>query len=276
MTFQSGGFYKEHQLMVTGTARYRRFSIMSNYTYSNAHGDTSGATSVPSVASFPGLDYGRTNFDVGNRFMIFGNVTLPWQVSASPFLVANSGNPYNITTGQDLTGNNQFNARPTFAASCTETGAVDTRFGCFNTDPYGTGEKIIPYGFLTGPSNVSLNMRLSKVIGIGPKVEGGRGGAGGGGGGGGPRGGGMGGPGLMGGLSGSRGGPGRLDAAVSRKYSLTFSAFGSNLLNHENLGTPNGVLASPYFGTSQSLAGGFFGASTAGNRSIFLQSTFSF
>ena len=276
MTFQSGGFYKEHQLMVTGTARYRRFRIMSNYTYSNAHGDTSGATSVPSVASFPGLDYGRTNFDVGNRFMIFGNVTLPWQVSASPFLVANSGNPYNITTGQDLTGNNQFNARPTFAASCTETGAVDTRFGCFNTDPYGTGEKIIPYGFLTGPSNVSLNMRLSKVIGIGPKVEGGRGGAGGGGGGGGPRGGGMGGPGLMGGLSGSRGGPGRLDAAVSRKYSLTFSAFGSNLLNHENLGTPNGVLASPYFGTSQSLAGGFFGASTAGNRSIFLQSTFSF
>ncbi len=80
----------------------------------------------------------------------------------------------------------------------------------------------------------------------------------------------------MGGLSGSRGGPGRLDAAVSRRYSLTFSAFGSNLLNHENLGTPNGVLASQYFGTSQSLAGGFFGASTAGNRSIFLQSTFSF
>jgi hypothetical protein len=272
MTFQSGGFYKEHQIMVTGTARYRRFSIMTNYTFSNAHGDTSGATWVPSVASDPGLDYGRTSFDVQNRFIVFGNFMLPYQVSVSPFLVANSGNPFNITTGTDLTGNNQFNARPTYAASCTEANAVQTSYGCFNTDPYGTGEKIVPYGIGDGPSNVSINMRLSKVVGIGPKLGEGQHAAGGGPGGGGPRGG----PGLMGGLSGSRGGPGRLDAAVSRKYSLTFSAFGTNLLNHENLGTPNGVLSSPYFGTSQSLAGGFFGPSTAGNRSIFLQSTFSF
>jgi hypothetical protein len=290
MTFQSGGFYKEHQLMATVTARYRRFSLMSNYTYSNAHGDTSGATWVPSVAVDPGLDYGRTSFDVHNRYVLFGNFNLPWRVAASPFLVANSGNPFNITTGQDLTGNNQFNARPTFAASCTEANAVQTTYGCFNVNPYGTGEKIVPYGLGTGPSNVSINMRLSKVIGIGPKVEGGgASGGGGAGGGGGPGGrGGYGPPGLGGGgLSGSRMGPGRLDAAVSRRYSLTFSAFGTNLLNHENLGTPNGVLnplpdssgtlvPQKYFGVSQSLAGGFFGPPTSGNRSIFLQSTFSF
>jgi len=44
------------------------------------------------------------------------------------------------------------------------------------------------YGIGTGPSNASLNLRVSKVIGIGPKVESGRackaGGGGGGGGGG--------------------------------------------------------------------------------------------
>ena len=130
-------------------------------------------------------------------------------------------------------------------------------------------------------------MRLSKVIGIGPKVEGSGAGGGGGMGGGGMRGGGgMGGPGLSGGLSGSRGGPGRLDAAVSRKYSLNFSAWATNIFNHTNFGTPNGVLTAgqdqgaglpgSYFDKSQSLAGGFFGPQTAGNRSIQLQATFSF
>ena len=119
-------------------------------------------------------------------------------------------------------------------------------------------------------------MRVSKVIGIGPKVEGGRAArAGGGGGGGGGRGGGGGiGP---GGLSGSRGGPGRLDQTTSRRYNLTLTAYATNLLNHQNLGSPNGTLSSPSFGKSQSLAGGgFFGPSTAGNRSVFLQAVFNF
>ncbi len=113
-------------------------------------------------------------------------------------------------------------------------------------------------------------MRLSKVIGFGPKL----GGPGGGGGGphhGGPCGG-LGGRGL----SGSQGGPGRLDATTSRKYNLTLSVFSTNLLNRENLGVPNGTLTSPFFGKSQSLAGGFFGPPTAGNRSIFLNASLSF
>jgi hypothetical protein len=77
-------------------------------------------------------------------------------------------------------------------------------------------------------------------------------------------------------LSGNQSGPGRLDATVPRKYSLTLSAFSSNVLNHENLGTPNGTLLSPFFDKSQSLAGGFFGPPTAGNRSIFLSADFNF
>jgi len=273
LQYQSGGFYREHQLMTTFRATYRKFSFFTNYTYSHALGDTSGVGSVPSVSSYPGLDYGRTNFDVAHRFMLFGNFTLPWQVALSPMMVANAGTPFNVTTGEDLTGNNQFNARPTYAASCTEASAVKTSLGCFDLTPYGTGEKIIPYGVGTGPSNVSVNMRLSKVIGIGPKVEGGHGGGDGG-----PGGGMRGGPpGLVGGgLSGMRAGPGRLDAAVSRKYGLTLSAWGTNILNHENLGTPNGVLLSPYFGTSQSLAGNFFGPQSGGNRSINLQANFNF
>ncbi len=282
LQYQAGGFYKEAQVMATIRATYKTFSFFTNYTYSNAKGDTSGVGSVPSVSSDPGLDYGRTTFDVRNRFMLFGNFMFPWQISVSPMVVANSGTPYNVTTGTNLTGNNQFNARPTYAASCSEPNTVTTKFGCLDVSPFGTGEKIIPYGVGTGPVNVSMNMRLSKVIGIGPKVEAGHGGGGGGGGyHGGP-------PGLGGGgLSGSRGGPGRLDATVPRKYSLTFSAWGTNVLNHTNYGTPNGTIGAEtdnsgvlvpqkYFGESQSLAGNFFSQSTAGNRNISLQTSFSF
>ena len=279
LQYQSGGVYRQDQIIVSGRASYPRFSFFTFYTYTTAKADTNGVTYTPSVAQNPGLDYGRSSFDVHNRFVILGNFSAPYGVSLTPFFAYNSGTPYNVTTGSDLTSNNQFNARPTFAASCSEPDVEDTQYGCLNTNPFGTNEKIIPFGIGTGPTNVSLNMRVSKVIGIGPKVEGSRAaraGGGGGGGGGGGRGGGGGiGP---GGLSGSRGGPGRLDQATSRRYNLTLTAYSTNVFNHQNLGIPNGTLSSTqFFGKSQSLAGGgFFGASTAGNRSVFLQAIFNF
>jgi hypothetical protein len=53
--------------------------------------------------------------------------------------------------------------------------------------------------------------------------------------------------------------------------------WGSNILNHENLGTPNGTLSAPsLFGKSQTLADGFFSSPTAGNRNISIQAAFSF
>ena len=299
LQYQSGGFYKEHQVMVTFRANYRKFSFFTNYTYSNAKGDTSGIGSVPTVSSYPGLDYGRTTFDVANRFMVFGNFMLPWKISASPMVMANSGTPYNVVTGSELTGNNQFNGRPTYASSCSEPGAFQPAgFPCMDALPYGygaqsgsgatlepyaVGEKMIPYGLGTGPSNVSVNMRLSKVIGVGPKLGEGQHGAGGGGGfHGGP-------PGLGGGgLSGNRGGPGRMDQEASRKYSLNFSLWATNILNHENLGTPSGAMSpspdpttgqldlSKYFGQSQTIAGGFFHGPSAGNRVIMMEAAFNF
>lgn len=282
LQYQSEGFYKENQVMVTVRANYRMASVFTSYTWSHALGDTSGVGSVPSASDYPSLDYGRTSFDVPQRFLLFGNFQLPWKISISPMMMANSGSPYNVTIGSDLTGNNQFDARPTYAASCSESGAVSTQFGCLDTTPVmsgRTGEKIIPYGVGTGPTNVSMNMRVAKIIGIGPKVGKGKGAEGGGGY--------HGGRGMHGGLSGSSGGPGHMDQGVSRKYSLTLEMWGTNVLNHTNLGTPNGVIRptlnsagvltpSNYFGTSQSLAGGFFGHSSAGNRILFLSANFAF
>ena len=275
MQFQSGGVYRQNQIIASVNARYSRFTITSFYTYNNAKGDTSGVGYTPSVASDPGFDYGRATFDVHNRFLLVGNYLAPWKLSLSPFFSYNSGSPYNLTTGKDLTGNNQFNSRPTFALSCAEANVVSTAYGCLDADPIasptGAMEKIVPYNLGTGPSNVSLNLRVSRVFGFGPEADNGGGGPRGGGGHGG-MGGGMGGRGL----SGNQGGMGRMNVDTQRKYNLTLQVYGQNIFNHENLGSPNGTLTSPFFGKSQSLAGGFYGPATAGNRSVFLEADFSF
>ncbi len=138
----------------------------------------------------------------------------------------------------------------------------------------------IPYDAGVGPANWSMNLRVSKSFGIGPRAEGGSGSSfGGGGGPGGPGGGGRGPGGPGGGLGpgglGGNGGPPRLDQEVPRKYSLTFSAMGHNVFNHTSLGSPMGTLSSPLFGRSTSIAGGFFGSASS-NRSVDLQASFSF
>ena len=40
MQFQSGGVYRQNQIIASLTARYSRFSIFSFYTYNNAQADT--------------------------------------------------------------------------------------------------------------------------------------------------------------------------------------------------------------------------------------------
>ncbi len=277
--YQSEGIYRQNQIIATANSRVKRLSLFGYYSFNIAKGDTDGAGSSPSDPHNIGLDYGRTPYDNRHRGVIFGNITAPYAISVAPFFSFNTGAPFNITTGENTSGNNQFNFRPTYAPlsatackAANNVGVTYTPYGCLDLGTV-PGHQIIPFGLGTSPTNVALNMRISKVVGFGPKVTGG----GPGGGGGGPRGGGIGGRGL----SGNSGGPGRLDATVPRKYNVTFSAFATNLLNHENLGTPNGVLLNqgalnPLFNRSQSLAGGFFGPSSAGNRSIYISANLNF
>ena len=276
--FESGGIYNQNQLMFNYTVRAKRASLFGFYMVNFAKADTAGATYFPSDQLDPRADYGRASFDVRNRFLLGGNFQAPYGVSFSPFLVADSGTPFNITIGQDLNGDNQYNDRPAFATAAS-LDTMATKYGTFDLDP-GANETRIPFDLGNGPAQLSLNLRVSKSIGIGPRVERGAGASGGGPGGGpppggGPHGSGPGGGGLgPGGLSQS-GGPPRLDQALQRRYSLTFAAMGRNVFNNVNLAQPVGVLESPLFDKSNALSGGFF-SSPASNRSIDLQMTFSF
>jgi hypothetical protein len=263
--FQSGGFYRQNQLITSLSLQLKHLTVSGNYVLNQAKSDTQGVNSFPSIAQDPGYDYGRASFGIRNRVVVIQSYTAPHGIVLASLLSAQSGTPYNLTIGDDLTGNNQFNARPAFG-TCGAAGVVSTQYGCLDTDPTGKNEAIIPYNIGTGPANIVYHVRASKVFGIGPKLktegEGqtftpGSGGVGG-------RGIGSGGPAI------------RLDAAAPRRFNLTLAAGANDIFNIVNWGTPNGVLSSPLFNKTQSLAGGQFGSSVPGNRSIFLQSTFSF
>ena len=266
--FQSGGFYRQQQLIVSSSVRLKHMGLNGSYTLNHAKSDTQGVTSFPTVEQNPGFDYGRASFDVRSRMFLLATYTAPHGIIFAPLLAAQSGTPYNFTIGQDFTGNNQFNARPTYAADCvtTQTNIVETKYGCFDADPVGKGEKIVPYNLGTGPANVVFHMRVSKVVGVGPRIkkakedDGFQAG-----------GGSVSNRGLSGG-----GAQVHLDATAPRKFNITFVAVALNIFNIVNWAPPNGVLESPKFGQTQSLAGNQFSTPTPGNRAIMFQTQFSF
>jgi hypothetical protein len=283
------GVFKQNQLIASVNAAFnKKMSVMSFYTLSFANGnDNTSASDAYNLDK----DYGRASFVARNMLFVMGNYAGPWGLRFNPFLIAQSGRPYNITLSTDPL-NNFFNQRPTYATSATPAAhQVTTNFGVL--DYTATTGKTIPINLGSGPAAVAFNLRISRSIGLGPKLVsatpsqdgagapppgpppgGGRGGPMGGGGRGGPGGGGPGGP--MGG-----------GASTGHKYSLTFSAQALNLFNNINRATPNGTIIptlntttglygpGSQFGQSTSLAGGIFSQGSAARR-VFVQAVLSF
>jgi hypothetical protein len=281
-----------------------RISLSAGYFLSKTTNDTDGQGG----SLFPMNSYdltgelGRSSFDVRHRFTLFGTFNSPWwKLTFNPFVVVNSGPPFNITTGQDLNLDRQFNERPTFAqlnAFCTANASRCTSF-----DYSSTSNDFIPRNYGNGPGFWRVDMTVSRTFSWGGESaraansqRGGnnaRGGGGGRGGSSGPQlgnvvraagGGGEGGGGSRGPGGGGPGGFGGGGGGASGKYSLNVSINAQNLFNHTNLATPVGVLTSTNFGQSLGLAGGFggpfgggFGGSSgAGNRRIYLRLRFTF
>jgi len=274
--FESDGVFRQNQLIVNSSIRMgTKLSAFGYYSLNYANSDTGGSGYFPSNPYNPGEDYGRASFDVRHRVFIGGSATLPYAFRLSPFIIATSGSPFNVTTALDPFADSLFNQRAAFA-SCPSTSPTvkQTPYGCFDSNPQ-PGERIVPINFLTGPAKFTLNLRLSKSFGFGKKAESANTGPGGGPGAGGTFGRGPGGPpGQRGGFGGR--GPGGPDGNITNhRYSLTFSVAARNIFNHVNLATPVGNLSSSLFGLSNGLERQPFSQSTS-NRRIDLQATFSF
>jgi hypothetical protein len=262
--YQSGGFFRQHQVVASANIQSRQLIVNGSYAFNVAKSDMQGLESFVSLPQNPGFDYGTASFGVRHRFTVLQSYNAPFGFVVASLLTGQSGTPFNVTTGSDLTGNNQFNARPGYGV-CGAPGVVSTRFGCLDPNPAGKGERIVPFGIGVGPRNLLLDLRVSKTFGIGPRMT-------------------VESAGKT--LSaddgvGDRGLSGKsasilLNANAPRRYNLTFVVGGSNVLNIVNWGTPNGVLGSPLFNQSQSLAGGAFANPTPGNRAIIFQTNLSF
>jgi len=281
--YVSEGVFRQHQLIVNTNIRAAsKLQLFGYYTLNYANSDTAGVASFASNSYNISQDYGRSAFDIRQRLFVGGSIAMPYAIRLSPFLVASSGSPFNITTGNDLNGDSIFNDRPGLVSTATCPTVVNpaagssiycTPLGTFNALPT-SSERLTPIYYGTGPSRVSLNLRLSKTFGFGPKVKrtpGNQGGPGGDGDRGGGRGGGGGGP--RGPLFG--GGPTMIGSASDRRYILMLSASARNVFNKVNLASPGGVLGSPFFDKFNSLQGGPFSTGVAVRR-IDLQASFSF
>jgi Carboxypeptidase regulatory-like domain len=279
--YESEGVFRQNQLIVNGNIRAgARLTLFGYYTLNNVNSNVASSGGFPSNQYDLDQDYGRPTYDIHHRVFLGGSISLPYGFRMSPFMIASSGVPYNVTIGSDVNGDSLFNDRPTFATDLTRPSVVVTQFGAFDKAP--TSEQtIVPINYLTGPAQFTLNLRLSKTFGFGKET--GKGGSQGGGPPGGPGIGGPGGGGRSpggggGGFGGSpRAGMGAIFGPVTtnHRYNLTLSVNARNVLNRVNLATPIGNLSSPSFGQSISLAGGPF-SSAAANRKLELQASFSF
>lgn len=299
---ESGGLFRQNILMANFNTRFsRKVSLFGNYSLIYAK-DLPGSPSDPYNFA---LDYGRSSSDQRHQFQLFGSVVAPAGIRLAPFVTLRSGSPYDITTGQDLFGDNG-TVRPEFAASgvCPagfigKVGSVVcTQYGGFQTSMNAAAlSNVVPRNYLTMPGLISVNTRIYRVFGFGPPRGanaaaadgmGGRGPGGGGMGGGGDRGGGggpRGGGGMRMGGGGGRGGMGGGDTTEHR-FNLTLGVNFTNILNHFNPGGYVGNLNSPQFGEATSVNTGFGGGGfggrgggfggTANNRRIEFQSRFTF
>ncbi len=100
--YEACGAYLQNQLITSLNARINpKFSLTGSYTWNHANSDTDGAGTFPSDPNNLRPEYSRAGFDIRQRVQMNGVISAPWGVRLSPFLVATSGRPFNITVGRD-------------------------------------------------------------------------------------------------------------------------------------------------------------------------------
>jgi hypothetical protein len=260
--YESTGIFKQTQLMAMLNSSVGRWlTLFGRYVYGEAHSDTDGVGTLPANQYDFSEDYGRSHLDIRNQLFAGGSIAAKWGLRFSPFVVAHSGTPFNITTGTDLflTGQPQPTARPS-VASGPGPDIIDTPYGFLNTLPL-PGQPLLERNIGQSPGFIGINLRVSKTWGFGTtRFKGPSGGAT-----------------SRGGYGGGGHFHGGFDSMTEHRYNLTVSVNARNILNHENLNTPNGALTSPYRFESTGITGGYGAEATASNqRRIDLQLRFSF
>lgn len=267
---ESPGIYNQNQLIANvKTSAGAAVSLFGFYVLNKAMSNTDGITTFPANPYDFSGEYGAAATDIREQGTVGGSLSFRWNMRISPFLVAQSGTPFDITTGSDLYGTTLLNARPGIATDPSKPGLVSTSYGLLDPSP-SAGEVLLPRNDGRGPAQINFNVRISKTIGFGAE-EGGH---------------------ASGSAVAAGDAAGAASAAAGKhlgaiignpgsghRYNLTFSVSARNVLNHTNPGLITGNITSPLFGESNQIGRapngeGFY--ETANNRRIEMQVRFAF
>jgi hypothetical protein len=170
--------------------------------------------------------------------VLSATIAAPGGFQFSPYMVARSGTPFNITLGRDVNGDTLLTERPALAIQLNSPATVITRFGALDPNPL-PGDEIVPRNYAGTPGYFTVNFRVSRIVSFG-KSKG-------------------------------AGAQGATSSRTEKPYNLTFLVSVRNLLNRVNPAKPVGNLTSPIFGSATSLADAYAPAPEAGNRRVEVQ-----
>lgn len=267
--YQSNGRSRSDSFYVSVNGKIaKKVDFWTNYSWNSYRTSDGGTSGSPGDAYDFSQEWGRANFDIRHWFSANLSYQTKSGLSIGSFILANSGPPFNITTGRDTNGDTSFTERPAFATDLSKPGVVMTPFGALDPNPL-PGQAIIPRNLGQGPTFFSVNVNASKTFKFGPAIT----------------------PKIA--PAATSGNAATVSAAtatqaaagsqkpapkpvVQRPYSLVFSVYISNALNHTNASTPVGNMTSPFFLKSTSTSGFFFfgpggGGGASGNRQITLR-----
>ena len=260
MQYQSTGRAIGNSLNINFNGNLKKMNFWGGYSISKTRNTDSGTSGSPFDAYDFSHEFARSSFSALSFFYGGGYYEAPHGISLNLFMIANSGSPFNITTGRDTNGDTAFSERPAFATDLTKAGVVVTPLGAFDPNP-APGQQIIPRNFGRGSAFISVNMGVEKIFKFGRAIE--------------PK---------------TPPGPPQTTNAsapqapqpkppIQRPYTVGFSMYTTNLFNRTNKGTPVGNMASPYFLKSPGGSNNFTfgpGGGSGGNRMVLLRVRFSF
>jgi hypothetical protein len=167
---ESAGLSSQNQLMVQTNVNAKGATLFGSYTLSYGADDNEGAPANPYDLR---AEWGPSSYGaIRHRLASGGSVAAPWGFSVSPFLIVNSGMPYNITTGLDPGDTGFPAARPALlagiaAGACNGANLVyAAAFGCFDLLPP-PGMAVIGRNFATGPPAVNIGLRIAHTWAFG-------------------------------------------------------------------------------------------------------------
>jgi len=266
---ESSGTYNQNQIVANINTRLNRgVSLFGFYVLNHAMSSTDDINTVPANPYNLAGEYGPAATDVRHRVTFGGSINTKWNLRISPFVIVQSGAPFDITTGSDLYGTTLFNARPGIVTDSSIQGVIPTRYGLLDPNP-APGEPILGRNYGRGPGQMRVNLRVAKAIGFGsetgrsaqqrPNASAG---------------------GATAAQASGRGLGGIIGMPKTvRRYNMIISMSIQNLLNHTNPGPITGDITSPLFGSANRIAGGPNGEGffeTADNRRLEAQIRFTF